>query len=129
VLCAGVVAVEPAASLDDLIASWQDRDGAAFHEAGFLLSKQAVLEPEEFLTAMADHEEAFTSWIEGLQDHTFTVFIWEDGVDRAMATASLGRLKGLMAESIAPFAEHPRLGRHAETVLAALRRIDIRFVE
>ena len=83
--------------LGELVAKWLQRDGAAFQEIGSALSLAFVAAPRCFLLQLADEPEAWDSWLEGLQFHTFTVY----REDLRASTAALLREMRAQAEQLA----------------------------
>ncbi len=87
-------------SIPKLIESWKSRDGAAVAEIGTELSKTLVQAPRAFFQAMNSESECFESWLEGLQQHTFTIFESQSEVDDDLYMAYYEKLKDLMIQAV-----------------------------
>src|SRR5437899_2063158 len=71
---AGVAATQ-SDHLTELMHRWQTRDGGAVSDVSFALSQEFVRRPRAFLVAMSSQREIWRTWLEGLPNDTFTVYV------------------------------------------------------
>ena len=86
-----------------LVERWKDRDGAAFAEVGIELSKAFVRAPQAFMKVMQEDRESYDSWLNGIAQHTFTIYRSSGEVEDDLYMAYYEKLKQLMigkAESL-----------------------------
>jgi hypothetical protein len=61
--------------MSQLLDRWRARDGAGSAEVGADLLKSFVQYPAAFLQAMKDDPQSFSTWLNELPHHTFTLFV------------------------------------------------------
>jgi hypothetical protein len=116
-------------TIEELLARWRRRDGAAFQEVGSELSKAAAQNPGGFLAAMAQDQDSYRSWLEGLQYHTFTIYESSSDLEDQLYRAYYERLRSLIIESVSSYSNDSRLGSLAKEICGALEQIEIREIQ
>lgn len=86
-------------TVPQLVEDWKRRDGAAVQEVGTELSKSFIQSPEAFLASMSENPKEFQDWIEGLENHTFTIYESRTELDDELYIAYYEKLKTLMLEA------------------------------
>lgn len=86
-------------TVPQLVEDWKQRDGAAVQEVGTELSKSFVQSPEAFLASMSENSEEFRDWIDGLENHTFTIYESRTELDDELYLAYYEKLKSMMLEA------------------------------
>lgn len=114
-------------SVPQLLDEWRKRDGAAVMEVGCRLSKAFVKSPAAFLRTMREDEESFAAWLEGLGNHTFTLFEGDGELEDDLYSAYYERLKERMIAAVEPLRQS-ELQSEAERVREALERTEIRRI-
>ena len=107
-----------------LVEQWKDRDGVAVAEVGTELSKALVRAPRAFMQTMQGNRESYDSWLNGLAQHTFTIYESRGEVEDDLYMAYYEELKQLMigaAESLmgGEFEEE------AKRVLSVLKAVEV----
>ncbi len=114
-------------SVPQLIEDWKHRDGAAFQEIGTELSKSFVQSPEAFLAAMSNNPQELQDWIDGLENHTFTIFESRSELEDELYLVFYEKLKDLMldATKACKNSEHKDIAAKIEAALnkAKVKRI------
>ena len=116
-------------NIDELLARWQRRDGAAFQEVGYELSEAVVKSPQQFLHAMNRSESAFKAWLEGLSHHTFTIYESRNALQDDLYTAYYERLQTRMIDAVSAFRDDPEIGNTANLIRQRLLETEIRSVQ
>jgi hypothetical protein len=114
-------------TVPQLLERWRKRDGAAVFEVGTELSKAFVKSPLAFLRAMKGDSDSFSAWLEGMGNHTFTIFESRSEVEDYLYMAYYEKLKALM-ENAARESLKSDCGVEAERVLEALSKVKIRRI-
>lgn len=107
-----------------LVEQWKGRDGTAVAEVGTELSKSLIQSPKAFLTTMKKDQESFSSWLEDIRNHTFTIYEATDELEDDMYTAYYERLKQLMIEAVEPLVG-TELDAEAKRVLNVLSQTNV----
>jgi len=109
-------------TIAQLLQRWKTRDGALVAEIGTELSKSLVTSPMAFLSAMRDDEEGFNAWLDGMQQHTFTLFESRSEIDDDLYTAYYEKLRELMVNAVKPLldSEYSVEAKRVTDVLAAV---------
>lgn len=113
----------------DLVNKFQNRDGAQFVELSYNLSKMLVLNDSVFFKVMFNNQDTFCSWIEGLQKGTFTVYCYEDNVDKVLKKAMFSKLKELMQMHNNKYIENPKYKYLSKKLRQRLKDISIKFID
>jgi hypothetical protein len=100
----------------ELIERWHE-GGVWYSLAGQAISQALVTEEETFFEEMSRRPRLFEAWLEGLQRHTFTVFIGDE-------QARLD-LKRQMLDVSKRYVEHPEFGNVAREIIKKLNAIDV----
>jgi hypothetical protein len=101
---------------------WETRDGAAVFEVSHALSQEFVRQPRPFLVAMSTRPETWRSWLEGLPDQTFRVFIaGQKPQYESLRTQMLQRADRLLSD--------PDVGTLAKELKRRLVKVKVREVE
>jgi hypothetical protein len=108
-----------AMTMPQLLEHWHKADGGAVVEVGSELSKAFVQSPLAFLQAMKSDEKAFSTWLEGLQHHTLTLFNAPSELEGVLYTAYYEKLKQLMQKAAQAMLATD-CGREAQKILDAL---------
>ena len=81
--------------------------------------------PEEFFGVMAEHQDVFDGWVQGLAFHTFTVERVRGTTMATLEAALLDRLYDLMRETATQYATNERFGEMAKSMLGAIKKIEV----
>ncbi len=110
-----------------LIEDWKRRDGAAAQEIGTELSKSFVQSPEAFLASMNENPKEFKDWLEGLGNHTFTIFEARNEVEDELYLAYYEKLKALMLDA-ARSCRETKYGDLAKAVENEVNKVKVRRI-
>lgn len=115
------------ATIPQLIEDWKRRDGAAVQEIGTELSKSFVQSPEAFLASMSENPKQLKDWIDGLENHTFTIFESRTELDDELYLAYYEKLKTLMLEA-ARACKQTKYSDLATRIEVVLSKVEIRRI-
>ena len=115
--------------IDKLLDRWQGRDGGAFQEVGYELSEALVKSPREFLSAMRGNQSAFSAWLDGLPEHTFTMYKSRDALEDDLYTAYYERLRTRMIGAVSAFHVDPDVGGIAMLTSQRLKEVEVRAIQ
>lgn len=107
-----------------LVERWKDRDGAVSAEVGIELSKAFVRAPQAFMKVMRDDRKSYDSWLDGIAQHTFTIYESRGEVEDDLYMAYYEELKQRMmhkAESLLGGEFDPE----AKRILSVLETVEI----
>ena len=107
-----------------LVGRWKNRDGAAVAEVGTELSKALVRSPQAFFQVMQGDPETYDSWLQGIAQHTFTIYESRDEVEDDLYMAYYHELKELMVRASESLLGG-KLEEEANRALQMLRSIEI----
>ena len=107
-----------------LVERWKDRDGAAFAEVGTELSKALVRAPQAFMKVMQDDCESYDSWLNGIAQHTFTIYESSGEVEDDLYMAYYEKLKQLMASAAESLLDG-EFEAEAKQILGVLKTVKI----
>lgn len=82
-----------------LVEQWKNGDGAAVAEVGTELSKALVRSPQAFFQVMQGDPETYDSWLQGIAQHTFTIYESRDEVEDDLYMAYYHELKEQMVRA------------------------------
>lgn len=111
-------------SIPRIVESWKSCDGAAVAEIGSELSKSLAQAPKAFFQAMKTDPESFESWLEGLPQHTFTIYESQSKLDDDLYMAYYEKLKGLMIKATKSLL-NSEFNTEAERVLQSLESVEV----
>jgi hypothetical protein len=114
-------------TITQLLERWKTRDRALVAEIGIELSKALVTSPKTFLASMRDDEEGFKAWLDGMQDHTFTLFESRGELDDDLYTAYYEKLRELMTKALKPLLES-EYSDEVKRVISALDAVSIKRI-
>jgi hypothetical protein len=114
-------------SIQSIVDAWMRRDGGAQVEVGTELSKAFVRSPEAFAAAMSTQSNALETWLESLENNTFTIFESRGEVEDELYIAYYDRLRQLMLQA----AESLKSTKYAATatqIAEAVRKVKIKRI-
>lgn len=114
-------------TVPQLLEQWRGRDGAGVAEIGTELSKAFVKSPLSFLRAMKGDAESYSTWIEGLGHHTFTIFESRSEIEDELWAAYYEKLKSLM-HNAATEALSSDCKQEAQRLIDGLSKVQIRRI-
>jgi hypothetical protein len=106
----------------DLVERWQDRDGAAFLEAGSELTDLAITHPEAFFSAFSANPAAYATWLASIGTHSFRNF---GGESAARLNIRLQSLR----ETAEKYSSHEKCRSMAKSLEQRLRNVSVTAVE
>ena len=113
----------------ELIQQYNNRDGASGYDISFKISKMLIINDTIFFKIMKDHKNVFLDWLNELQYQTFTVYDYEDDVDKILLKTMLNKLKELMINTTEKYLNSSEYQLMAKKLYVKLKNIKIRFIE
>ncbi len=113
----------------ELIQQYNNRDGASGYDISFKISKMLIINDTIFFKIMNDHKNVFLDWLNELQYQTFTVYDYEDDVDKILLKTMLNKLKELMINTTEKYLNSSEYQLMAKKLYVKLKNIKIRFIE
>jgi hypothetical protein len=114
-------------TMPGLLERWRRRDGAATREVGEELSKAFVTSPQAFMKTFATDPEAFSAWVDGLEQNTFTIYQALSELDGDLWTAYYEKLKSLMLDA-AQKLDDCEFAAQAQQIASSLAAIKVRRI-
>jgi hypothetical protein len=114
-------------TMPQLLDRWRARSGAATIEVGMELSKTFAKSPLAFLRAMKSDPESFTTWLNELGNHTFTMFMSRGELEDDLHGAYYEKLKSLMYKAAEQSLESD-CREQAQQILEVLKKTEIKRI-
>jgi hypothetical protein len=113
----------------ELIQKYNNRDGATGYDISFKISKMLIIDDTIFFKIMNNHNNVFYDWVSKLQYQTFTLYDYEDEVDKILFKTKMNKLKELMISNTKKYLNGHKYHVLAKKLYVKLNNIKIQFIE